>query len=135
MSGSWPTITDALAVEREWLGNNRWKQLEMIEPIILKGLSIDAKDRHQTASDMEAALATAVPPASPTGVAAWLKALGKAFLEGRDKVIAEEEASWRRTSSSVPRRLTPLPGELRAVRLGTAPGIAAPTTTTSPGVG
>src|SRR4029077_18828789 len=102
-----------------------------------KGLAIHAKDRYQPASDREAALATAVPPASPTGVAAWLKALGKAFLEGRDKVIAEEEASWRRTSPSVPRRLTPLPGELRAVRLGTQPGtvVEGPPPATTPGVG
>jgi serine/threonine-protein kinase len=136
LSGSLPTVTDALAQEKEWLGANRWKQLEMLEPIIKKGLSTDAKDRWQSAADMEAALATAVPPASPTGVAAWLKALGKAFLEGRDKVIAEEEASWRRTSSSVPRRLTPLPGELRAVRLGTQPGVVAePPVETKPGVG
>ena len=134
MSGSLPTVTDALAQEKEWLGANRWKQLEQLEPIIKRGLSTDAKDRWQTAADMEAALATAVPPASPTGVAAWLKALGKQFLEGRDKVIAEEEASWRRTSSSVPRRLTPVPGELKAVRLPSEPGMEIRVETT-PGVG
>jgi serine/threonine-protein kinase len=112
LSGSLPTITDALAQEKEWLGANRWKQLETLEPIIKKGLSVDANDRHQSAADMEAALATAVPPASPTGVAAWLKALGKSFLEGRDKVIKEEEASWRRSAySSAPRRVS---GLLRA---------------------
>ena len=133
MSGSLPTITDALAQEKEWLGANRWKQLEQLEPIIKKGLSTNAEDRWLTAADMEAALATAVPPASPTGVAAWLKALGKSFLEGRDKVIAEEEASWRRTSSSVPRRLTPVPGELKAVRLASEPGVDIRVETT-PGV-
>ncbi|MGE5185199.1 MAG: serine/threonine-protein kinase [Acidobacteriota bacterium] len=119
LSGSLPTITDALAQEREWLGENRWKQLQTLEPIIKKGLSVDANERWETAADMEAALATAVPPASPTGVAAWLKALGKAFLEGRDRVIAEEEASWRRNAlSSAPRRLstnTPIPGTLPTV--------------------
>jgi len=120
MSGSLPTVTDALAVEREWLGNNRWKQLEMLEPIIMKGLDVDAKQRFQAALDMEAALASAVTPASPTGVAAWLKALGKAFLEGRDRVIAEEEASWRRNAlSSAPRRLS---SEVRAVPVATHPG-------------
>jgi len=133
MSGSLPTVTDALAQEKEWLGANRWKQLEQLEPIIKKGLATESGDRWQTAADMEAALATAVPPASPTGVAAWLKALGKQFLEGRDKVIAEEEASWRRTSSSVPRRLTPLPGTIQAVRLPSEPGIDIRVETT-PGV-
>src|SRR5204863_400423 len=75
MSGSLPTITDALAQEKEWLGANRWKQLETLEPIIKRGLSVDPEARWQNAADMEAALATAVPPASPTGCAAWLKAL------------------------------------------------------------
>jgi serine/threonine-protein kinase len=117
LSGHLPTITDALTVERDWLGSNRWKQLEMLEPIICKGLSVEAEGRYPTAAEMEAALATAVPPASPTGVAAWLKALGKSFLEGRDRVIAEEEASWRRSAlSSSPRRLTSIPPELRSVR-------------------
>jgi serine/threonine-protein kinase len=133
MSGSLPTVTDALAQEREWLGSNRWKQLEQLEPIIKKGLATEATERWLTAADMEAALATAVPPASPTGVAAWLKALGKQFLEGRDKVIAEEEASWRRTSSSVPRRLTPLPGSIQAVRLPSEPGVEI-SVETKPGV-
>ena len=134
LSGSLPTITDALAQEREWLGSNRWKQLETLEPIIKKGLSVDAKERWETAADMEAALATAVPPASPTGVAAWLKALGKAFLEGRDRVIAEEEQSWRRSAlSSAPRRLgtqTPVAG-VPTARAASQPGIG---TGTKPGV-
>ena len=124
MSGSLPTITDALVAEREWLGNNRWKQLEMLEPIIGKGLSVDAKDRFQTAADMEAALATAVPPASPTGVSAWLKALGKSFLEGRDRIIAEEEKSWRsNVLSSAPRRLSTSPGVTKVT--ATEPGVTA----------
>jgi serine/threonine-protein kinase len=119
MSGSLPTITDALAVEHEWLGNNRWKQLELIEPIIQRGLSVEASARQQTAAEMEAALASAVPPATPTGVSAWLKALGKSFLEGRDRIIAEEEASWRRSAlSSAPRRLS------GPIRIPTSPGTA-----------
>jgi serine/threonine-protein kinase len=62
--------------------------------------------RWPTAAAMEAALTTAVQPASSTGVAGWLKTLGREFLSGRDRVIALEEASWRRTAERVPRRMS-----------------------------
>ncbi|MEO8549335.1 MAG: serine/threonine-protein kinase [Kofleriaceae bacterium] len=100
MNGKLPTITEVLAPEREWLGANRWKQLEMLEPIIQRGLSVDMSKRWTTAAEMEAALASAVQPATTTGVAGWLKTLGKEFLSGRDRVIALEEASWRRLASA-----------------------------------
>lgn len=104
MSGQSPTITEALAEQREWLGQNRWKQLQAIEPILLKGMAVDVANRWKTAGEMEAALATAVAPASPAGVAGWLKSLGRDFLAERDQLIAAEEASWRRTSEHFPRR-------------------------------
>jgi serine/threonine-protein kinase len=107
MTGSLPTVMQALAGERGWLGHNRWRQLETLEPIIARGLALDCANRWETAADMEAALASAVPPASSTGIAAWLKALGKDFLAGRDKVIAAEEASWRKSLSTVSQRRPP----------------------------
>lgn len=104
MTGKLPTILDVLAPEKEWLGANRWKHLEMLDTILQKGLNIDMAKRWKTAAEMEAALATAVAPATTTGVAGWLKTLGREFLSGRDRVIALEEASWRRTATHVPRR-------------------------------
>lgn len=104
MSGQTPTITEALEPQREWLGQNRWKQLEAIEPVLLRGMAVDLDDRWNTAAEMEAALATAVTPASQTGIAGWLKNLGREFLAERDSVIASEEESWRRTSEHFPRR-------------------------------
>jgi len=104
MSGQSPTITEALEEQREWLGQNRWKQLQAIEPILQKGMAVDLSNRWKTAAEMEAALATAVAPASPAGVAGWLKSLGRDFLAERDQLIAAEEASWRRTSEHFPRR-------------------------------
>jgi serine/threonine-protein kinase len=104
MSGQSPTITEALQEQREWLGPNRWKQLQAIEPILQKGMAVDVANRWNTAAEMEAALATAVAPASPAGVAGWLKSLGRDFLTERDQLIAAEEASWRRTSEHYPRR-------------------------------
>ncbi|MDB4953011.1 MAG: serine/threonine protein kinase [Myxococcales bacterium] len=108
LQGALPTLTEALASEREWIGDNRWRQLEAIEDIIKKGLAVDVKDRWQTATELEEALRGAVPPASSTDVGAWLKALGKEFLEGRDKMLAAEEASWRRVALPVARRATPV---------------------------
>jgi serine/threonine protein kinase len=117
LSGSLPTITAQLAGEREWLGENRWRQIEVLEAIIKKGLAVDTSARWSNAAEMEAALASAVPPASTTGVAAWLKALGKDFLEGRDKALAAEEASWRSEIRPLSRRAaTPVPGSVRTLR-------------------
>src|SRR5690606_6493456 len=72
-------------------------QIEALEPIIRKALDVNYRRRWQTAADMEEAIAAAVPLASSGDIAAWLRAVGKDFLEEREKVIAEEEASWRRT--------------------------------------
>jgi serine/threonine-protein kinase len=104
MTGKLPTILEVLAPEKEWLGANRWRHLETLDTILQKGLNVDMTKRWKTAAEMEAALATAVSPATTTGVAGWLKTLGREFLSGRDRVIALEEASWRRTATQVPRR-------------------------------
>jgi serine/threonine protein kinase len=134
MNGTMPSITEALASEREWetIDRERWKQLEAVEPIIKKGLAIDQKQRWMTAADMEAALIKAVTPATSTDVAVWVKALGKEFLEGRDKVIAAEEASWRKNSTLIiprtsSRDLTPRPSRLGTVAaVDTNPAAAMP---------
>jgi serine/threonine-protein kinase len=73
-----------------------------MEPIVRKALDVNARRRWQTAADMEEAIAAAVPIASATDVAQWLKAVGKEFIEEREKMIAEEEASWRRAGSVPP---------------------------------
>jgi eukaryotic-like serine/threonine-protein kinase len=97
MAGKLPTITEALEEEKSWIGSYRWSQLEALEPIIRKALDVNHRRRWPTAADMEEALAAAVPIASATDMAAWLRAVGKDFLEARENMIAEEEASWRRT--------------------------------------
>jgi serine/threonine-protein kinase len=102
MAGRCPSITDALSEERAFIGAYRWSQLEIMEPIVRKALDVNARRRWQTAADMEEAIAGAVPIASATDVAQWLKAVGKDFIEEREKMIAEEEASWRRAGSVPP---------------------------------
>lgn len=103
MAGNIPPITEALANEADWgaIDSEEWKLLSAIEPIVQKGLAVEAADRYQTAADMETALTKAVAPASTSEVATWVKSLGKDFIETRDKVIAAEEASWRKTAPAV----------------------------------
>jgi len=101
MAGRTPTITESLEAERSWIGAYRWSQIEAIEPIVRKALDVNARRRWQTAADMEEALAAAVPLATEADVQSWLKAIGKDFLEEREKMIAEEEQSWRRNGGSM----------------------------------
>ncbi|MGE5186462.1 MAG: serine/threonine-protein kinase [Acidobacteriota bacterium] len=103
MKGNAPSIVDALAAERAWTGTYRWNQLEAIAPIIQKGLASDPRRRWQTAAEMEDALTAAVPLASSSDVAEWLRALGGEFLADRDRIIAAEEASWRAAGGKVTR--------------------------------
>jgi serine/threonine-protein kinase len=110
LSGRLPTITQALDGEREFMGAYRWNQLLALEPIIQKGLAVRLEDRWQTAAEMEEALAEALSPASAADVAAWLKALGHDFIDGREKMIAAEEKSWRRASTTTPSRPPSQPG-------------------------
>jgi len=112
MTGRLPTVTQALASEREMMGGYRWNQLLVLEPIIQKGLAVRLEDRWETAAEMEEALTEALPPASAQDVGAWLRALGKDFLEGRDKMIAAEEASWRRSAPPVSTRAASQPGRV-----------------------
>jgi len=121
MGGKLPSITDALGNEAEWgaLDPEEWKHIEKLDAIVTKGLAVDLAKRWPTAAEMERALLEAVPAAPPSEVAAWVKSVGKEFLDGRDKVIAAEEQSWRRAAGSSPGRLTPVPGSLR---VATVPG-------------
>ena len=101
MSGALPTITGALAAEREragGIGDAEWMRLVALEAIVQRGLATHAEWRWRTAADMEEALVAAVQPASPSAVAAWLRQFGQDYLDKHDRVIAAEEASWRRVA-------------------------------------
>lgn len=102
MSGKNPTLTEALDADRGWIGPYRWSQIEALEPIVRKSLDVATRRRWATAADMEEALATAAPVATGPDVAAWLRAVGREFLDEREKMIAEEEASWRRAAGTMP---------------------------------
>ena len=96
LRGILPRMTDVLAEERAWLGDDAWNQLAELQPVLDRGLALAPLERWATAIDMEAALAAAVTPAPGGEIATWVKSIGKTFLDAREKMIATEEASWRR---------------------------------------
>src|SRR5690606_8186493 len=49
MKGEVPTITDALAGEKTWIGSYRWSQIEALEPIVRKALDSNYRRRWQSA--------------------------------------------------------------------------------------
>lgn len=112
MNGELPTITEALASERDMIGAEHWRALQAIEPIIKIGLAVKVTDRWTTAANMEQALIDVIQPASLIDVTAWLNSLGKEFIDKHDRVLAAEEASWRRLGTTVQRRPAPATGEV-----------------------
>ena len=110
MMGQIPTLTEGLAAERDVIDNERWQDIELLEPIVKKGLAVELADRWPSAAAMESALTHALTPATPQEVADWSKQVGKDLFDNKDKVLAAEEASWRRRSSS---GFTPVPGSFR----------------------
>jgi serine/threonine protein kinase len=106
LSGKLPTITEALAGVRDQIEEARWLELQALEPIVLKGLALEARDRWTTAAEMEEALTTTFRPASPATIATWVKSLGKQFLDTRDQLLASEAAEWRNSKLSLPRIAT-----------------------------
>jgi eukaryotic-like serine/threonine-protein kinase len=103
MGGALPSVTEALSNEADWgaIDSDEWRLLSTVEPIVERGMAVDLAKRYATAADMERELTKAVSPASSSEVAAWVRSIGKGFLESRDKIIAAEEASWRRTHANV----------------------------------
>lgn len=123
LRGEIATVTDTLAEERAWLGDS-WSHLEALQDVLDRGLAHDPLQRWATALDMEVALAAAVSPAAPSEIAAWVRSVGKTFIEERDQMIAAEEASWRRMLSSAA-TVGPPPAPPRAKTTAEQPPITA----------
>ena len=96
MTGELPTISDALAASRQSIPEERWEQLKLLEPMVSIALALEPEDRFTSAAAMEQALVDAIPRVPPIDVAEWMRDLGQAFLAGREKTLANDEASWRR---------------------------------------
>jgi serine/threonine protein kinase len=106
LQGALPSILDALDAGRTWVAipEAERKSLKLLDPIIRKGLAVDTCERWSSAAEMEEALSAAVTPAPTVLVAAWLKRVGRSFLEERQRVIAAEEVSWRSVAAARPAR-------------------------------
>ena len=98
MKGTLPTVLAAIEAERKEhaVSDEHYALLQRLDPIVSKGLAVDMATRYATAAAFEEALAP-IGGASLAEVATWAKSIGKDFLEGRDKILAQEEVSWRRT--------------------------------------
>jgi serine/threonine-protein kinase len=105
MTGQVPTIAESLGAEREQLPAGRWAQLMAIEPVLRTGLAFRLVDRWSSARAFAEALVATVPPAPMNEVAAWVRSLGRELIDKNDKLLAEEEASWRRAAAPVGREL------------------------------
>lgn len=138
MSGRLPSIRDTLEGEREWqtIGDDSWRMIEGVERVVEKGLAVDLADRWGSAAEMEVALTRAVPPATPSAVATWVKVLGRDYLDRHDRMLAAEEASWRRSGAQLGAHTTSrratiagesqvsgLPGALGSIRNATVLGL------------
>lgn len=99
-AGAREKLTDA--IDREGVSRERWELLVKLEPVVSRAMAFDPKDRYATAAEMLAALIEAAPPAGPEEVARWVRLLGKEYLEGRERVIASEESSFRRQRPEAP---------------------------------
>jgi serine/threonine protein kinase len=97
LRGTLQTIHEALNAGKAWsfISEADWRNLERLEPIVRKGLSVDIRERWSSAAEMEEALSTAIRPASSASVAGWLKGVGQSFLESRQRIIVAEEVSFR----------------------------------------
>jgi serine/threonine-protein kinase len=113
MNGELPSITDALADRRSSMDAVRWHDLVALESVISRAMSPRSSERFATAADMARALLDLRRAATSMAVADWVRVAGAEFLDKRQKTLAANEESWRRsglfTPSSGTQRVTPGP--------------------------
>ena len=136
MSGTVKTLTEV--VDQAAVTADRWELLQKLEPIVAKGLSFAMEDRFPTAAAMQDALLKVAPMGTPAEVSRWVKALGKEYLEGREKVIVSEESSWRKQKSILPGAIdaatSPVEDSTERSTPGSTPGAASQPSATAAGL-
>ncbi len=98
------------AVDPASVSPERWADLARLDPLVSRGLSLAPEDRWPDARQMADALLAAIPAATPAEVSRWVKRLGKAYLEGREKIMVSEESTWRQRASAAAGPPEPEPG-------------------------
>lgn len=96
VTGVLPKLEDAIVGETAALTEERIGQLQRLQPVVSKALSLDAADRFATAAQMATALVEVVTPCLAADVAAWVRDVGGAFLAERERLLAADEGNWRR---------------------------------------
>ena len=102
MNGEIPSVTMALADRRATVDDARWAALVALEPVISRAMADRPEDRFTTAAEMMRATLDAHACATSVAVSEWVREAGAEFLDKRQKVLAANEESWRRTSLFAP---------------------------------
>ena len=102
MNGEIPSVTTALADRRGIIDDARWAALVALEPLISRAMADRPEDRFTTAEEMMRATLDAHRAATSIAVSEWVRTVGAEFLDKRQKVLAANEESWRRTSLFAP---------------------------------
>jgi serine/threonine protein kinase len=102
MNGELPSVTAALADARDGIDDARWNDLVALEQVVSRAMAIDSADRYATAEEMMRALHQVRASATSMVVAEWVRDAGADFLDKRQKTLASNEESWRRTSLYTP---------------------------------
>ena len=80
----------------------RWREIQALEAVIMRALARSSDDRFASAADMLHELSSVVQPAQPFDIAAWLRDHSGEYLVDRDRLLAQEETSWRHWQTSRP---------------------------------
>ncbi len=94
--GSTLTPTQALEAAGEPISAERWAQVYLLEPIIMRAMAVAPEARYSSAAEMAAALAEIAPSAPVVDVAAWVRREGAEHLEKRQRILAAGEESASR---------------------------------------
>ena len=65
------------------------------------GMELAEEDRWPSAAAMREALLAVAPAATTAEVSRWVRRFGQEYLEGREKLIVDEESTWRQRASTV----------------------------------
>ena len=100
--GRTPTPTEVVERAEGAPSAERWAQLYLLEPIIVRAMACAPEDRYATAAEMAGALAEIAPCAPAVDVSAWVRVMGAEYLEKRQRLLLASEETER---TSAPPRL------------------------------
>jgi serine/threonine-protein kinase len=106
-SGDLTRLVDA--ADPAEMSPERWAEMVRLDRVLVRAMALAPKDRWGTAHEMADALLAAVPAAPRAAVSCWVRELGKAYLEGRERLLVTEESTWRQLEESGVEPMPPSP--------------------------